>query len=144
MPISPHFRRLSGYGLIYGGQSMSNIGDGYLIGGTSTVAPFYAAFIAVMNGVMQSIPGFQSIGHLNSHLYQLASTNPDIFYENNDGGNNNFNDVNGYQAGPVRGWNACTGLGSVNGLALELQLTTGEIPGFPDAQHSSCISSISS
>jgi kumamolisin len=124
---------LSGYDLIYQGQPVSEI-VGQLFSGTSAVAPFYAAFIAVMNGFLKaSFPGFQSIGLLNPTLYQLASTDPSIFYEINDGGNNTFNGVTGYQAGTTAGagWNACTGLGSVNGLDLQVLLTLNQIPGNP-------------
>jgi kumamolisin len=85
----------TGYNVFYGGQSA-------VVGGTSAVAPLWAALIALLNQQCGS-----NIGFANPTLYQNAE--------------NGFNDItqgnNGsYSAGP--GWDPCTGLGSPNGNQL--------------------------
>jgi kumamolisin len=85
----------TGYNVFYDGQSA-------VVGGTSAVAPLWAALIALLNQQRGS-----NIGFTNPTLYQNAQ--------------NGFNDVtqgnNGsYSAGS--GWDACTGLGSPNGNQL--------------------------
>ena len=87
----------SGYDTLVDGQSG-------VIGGTSAVAPLWAALIALIN---QS--NGKPAGLINTLLYQNAATAAD------------FNDVtsgdNGaYSAGA--GWDACTGLGSPNGAKV--------------------------
>jgi len=83
-------------------------GQSGVIGGTSAVAPLWAALIALIN---ESIG--KPAGLINPLLYQTASTADD------------FNDVttgnNGaYSAGP--GWDACTGLGSPIGAQVAAAL----------------------
>jgi kumamolisin len=85
----------TGYNVLFDGQSG-------VVGGTSAVAPLYAALIALLNQQRGS-----NIGFANLALYQNAE--------------NGFNDIgqgnNGsYSAGP--GWDPCTGLGSPNGNRL--------------------------
>jgi kumamolisin len=85
----------TGYNVFFGGQSQ-------VVGGTSAVAPLWAALVALLNQQLGS-----NIGFANVTLYQNAE--------------NGFNDItqgnNGsYSAGP--GWDACTGLGSPNGNQL--------------------------
>jgi kumamolisin len=85
----------TGYNVLYDGQAA-------VVGGTSAVAPLWAALIALLNQQRGS-----NIGFANPTLYQNAE--------------NGFNDItkgnNGsYSAGP--GWDACTGLGSPNGNQL--------------------------
>ena len=85
----------SGYNVIFDGQST-------VVGGTSAVAPLWAALIALLNQQHGS-----NLGFINPTLYQNAE--------------NGFNDItsgnNGsYSAGP--GWDPCTGLGSPNGTQL--------------------------
>jgi kumamolisin len=85
----------TGYNVLFDGQSA-------VVGGTSAVAPLWAALIALLNQQRGS-----NIGFPNLALYQNAG--------------NGFNDItqgnNGsYSAGP--GWDACTGLGSPNGNQL--------------------------
>lgn len=75
-----------------------------VIGGTSAVAPLWAALIARLNQKLQ-----KPTGYLNPLLYgdlQQASVTQDIV----DGNNGAF------QAGA--GWDACTGWGTPNGSAL--------------------------
>lgn len=72
-----------------------------VIGGTSAVAPLWAALIARIN----QITG-RSAGYLNPQLYQNPQTLRDITQGSNGG----------YDA--AVGWDACTGLGSPNGKLL--------------------------
>ena len=79
-------------------------GQSDILGGTSAVAPLWAALIALIN---QSIG--KPVGFVNARLYQQRNEAAD------------FNDVtsgnNGaYSAGP--GWDACTGLGSPKGIVI--------------------------
>jgi kumamolisin len=96
----------SGYPLYLAGQSSGPIG------GTSAVAPLYAGLIAVINGNL----GF-SAGFINPTLYSLASTVCRDVSAPPGPANNSFDGATGYPA--TAGWNACTGLGRVNGTALQ-------------------------
>jgi kumamolisin len=71
-----------------------------VIGGTSAVAPLWAALIARINQINGSAAGF-----LNSRLYQQPAAVRDIIQGNNGD----------FEA--ASGWDACTGLGSPNGAA---------------------------
>jgi kumamolisin len=92
-------------------------GSSQPVGGTSAVAPLYAGLIALINANLGAPVGF-----INPILYSIGAgafrdvsgpPGPD---------NNSCNGVTGYPAGP--GWNGCTGLGSVNGVALQNGLKT--------------------
>ncbi len=87
---------LSGYDVYVDGQPM-------IVGGTSAVAPLWAALLTLVN----QIRGKQ-IGDLNSLLYAQGAA--DAFHNVTKGNNG------GYSAGP--GWNACTGWGSPKGAAI--------------------------
>jgi kumamolisin len=76
-------------------------GTDTVIGGTSAVAPLWAALIALINQASGK-PG----GYLNPSLYQNRQALRDITSGNNGD----------YEA--TEGWDACTGLGSPNGAAL--------------------------
>jgi kumamolisin len=86
------------------------------VGGTSAVAPLYAGLIAIINANLGAPAGF-----LNPVLYSAKGV-----FRNISGppgpANNSFGKVSGYPANT--GWNACTGLGSVNGTALQNTLKT--------------------
>ena len=86
----------SGYHVVVDGQSI-------VLGGTSAVAPLWAALVARLNEALGS-----PLGYLTPRLYDPAETATftDIVSGNNDG----------YTAGP--GWDACTGWGSPNGMRL--------------------------
>ncbi len=85
-------------------------GQNIVVGGTSAVAPLWAALVALMNQQLGS-----SVGFLNPKLYPAGeSVFHDITSGNNDDGN-----LGSYSA--TAGWDACTGLGSPNGTAI-LQL----------------------
>jgi kumamolisin len=86
---------LTGYQILLDGQSQ-------VIGGTSAVAPLWAALIARCN---QKLGG--PLGAPHSAFYQIGSKAFRDITQGNNGA---------YQAGP--GWDACTGLGSPNGAAL--------------------------
>jgi len=80
--------------------------DGHpgVVGGTSAVAPLWAALIAILNQGLG-----KSIGFLTPQLYQIPGTAKAL----ND---ITSGDNGAYHAGP--GWDACTGLGTPNGAAL--------------------------
>ncbi|HEY5264505.1 MAG TPA: S53 family peptidase [Steroidobacteraceae bacterium] len=80
-------------------------GTDTVIGGTSAVAPLWAALIARLNQASG-----KALGYLNPQLYQNPTALRDITRGNN-----------GDYAATV-GWDACTGLGSPNGAALMEQL----------------------
>jgi len=84
----------SGYNILVDGQQE-------VVGGTSAVAPLWAALIAMINQ-MKGAP----VGFVNPTLYGNAGDLRDITSGNNGA----------YAAGP--GWDACTGLGSPNGSEL--------------------------
>jgi kumamolisin len=96
----------SGYPLYLAGQSSGPIG------GTSAVAPLYAGLIAVINANL-GVP----VGFINPTLYSLAASAVHDVFAPPGPANNSFNGATGYPA--TAGWNACTGLGSVNGTALQ-------------------------
>jgi kumamolisin len=75
-------------------------GTAAVLGGTSAVAPLWAALIARINAAKGS-----SVGFINPSLYRAAQAMRDI----TQGGNGDY-------AASV-GWDACTGLGSPNGVA---------------------------
>jgi kumamolisin len=85
----------TGYNVLFDGQSQ-------VIGGTSAVAPLWAALIALLNQQRGS-----NIGFANLALYQNAE--------------NGFNDItqgNNGSYSALAGWDPCTGLGSPNGNPL--------------------------
>jgi kumamolisin len=93
-------------------------GQAQQIGGTSAVAPLYAGLIAVINANIG-----QSVGFINPTLYSQSSSSGKIFRDIVGApgpANNSFDGVAGYPA--ETGWDACTGLGSVNGSALQAAL----------------------
>ena len=82
-------------------------GSDSVIGGTSAVAPLWAALIARINAA----PGrTQPVGFVNAALYAPANACNDITEGNNGG----------FSATP--GWDACTGLGSPNGSKVAAKL----------------------
>jgi kumamolisin len=88
----------TGYDTLVDGQSG-------VIGGTSAVAPLWAALIALTNQSRN-----KSVGFINALLYQ----NTKDFHEITSGNNG------AYSAGS--GWNACTGLGSPIGADVAATL----------------------
>jgi kumamolisin len=74
-----------------------------VIGGTSAVAPLWAALIARLNQELG-----KPVGYVNPLLYAAGTAS--AFHDVTSGGNG------GYDAGP--GWDPCTGLGTPDGTAL--------------------------
>lgn len=80
-------------------------------GGTSAVAPLWAALIAQLNQGLG-----KPVGFVNPLLYQ-SPANSRGFRDVTQGNNGSFSsDKKFYSAGP--GWDACTGWGSPNGTEL--------------------------
>jgi kumamolisin len=103
----------SGYKVLVDGQSLQ-------FGGTSAVAPLWAALIARINQQRKGRLGF-----INSQLYALAANSGalhDVTVGNNRVSYKKFSNV-GYDA--AVGWDACSGLGSPNGTVLGSALATG-------------------
>lgn len=90
----------TGYQVLVDGQAT-------VVGGTSAVAPLWAALVALLN---QSLG--RPVGFLNPVLYQLGGNVTNDITE----GNNDDSGLGSYSAAP--GWDPCTGLGSPNGAAL--------------------------
>jgi kumamolisin len=84
-----------------------------VVGGTSAVAPLWAALIALINQKLGTPVGF-----LNPKIYPLGET---VFHDITSG-NNDDSGLGQYSA--KAGWDACTGLGSPNGAALLSALTS--------------------
>jgi kumamolisin len=84
----------TGYRILVDGQNLT-------FGGTSAVAPLWAALTARLNQELGARVGF-----LNPFLYQ----HPEVFRDIVSGSNGDYN------AGP--GWDPCTGLGSPDGSKL--------------------------
>ncbi len=90
----------TGYQILVGGQNV-------VVGGTSAVAPLWAALVALFNQQLGTPVGF-----LNPKLYPLGKS----VFRDITSGNNDDSGLGYYSAGT--GWDACTGLGSPNGTAL--------------------------
>jgi kumamolisin len=91
--------------VLYDGQTA-------VVGGTSAVAPLYAALIALVNQQIGTPVGF-----VNPTLYAAKESG----FQDITSGNNDDSDLGYYSAAP--GWDPCTGLGSPDGTAI-LQLLT--------------------
>lgn len=95
----------TGYNVVFQGQST-------VIGGTSASTPSWAALLTLVNQQRVSA-GRGRLGFINPMLYKLGSTA--VFHDIVQG-NNSIDGITGYSCGP--GWDAVTGWGSVNGMAL--------------------------
>lgn len=94
----------TGYQVRVDGQNM-------VVGGTSAVAPLWAAWVALANQRLG-----KRLGFLNTSLYALPGypRQPGPIHDVTQGSNG------AYSAGP--GWDACTGLGTPDGSRLLLSL----------------------
>jgi kumamolisin len=104
----------TGYNILVDGQKVQE-------GGTSAVAPLWAALIAIIN---QKLKG--RVGFVNPQLYALPASSGafhDVTVGNNRVSYQQFKNV-GYDAGP--GWDAASGLGSPDGTALSNVLKAGQ------------------
>ncbi len=86
-------------------------GSATVVGGTSAVAPLWAALIALVNQ-----QNGKPVGFVNPALYQNAASFNDITQGDNGA----------YSAAP--GWDACTGLGSPIGTAVLRALQAASTP----------------
>jgi kumamolisin len=89
------------------GYSIEVDGQTEVVGGTSAVAPLWAGLIALLNQKLG-----KPVGFLNPQIYPLLGTA--AFRDITSGTNGT------YKAGV--GWDACTGIGSPVGTALETEL----------------------
>jgi kumamolisin len=89
-------------------------GQSGVIGGTSAVAPLWAALIALINQSLGKPAGF-----INPTLYQNSGSAQD--FKDITSGNNGA-----YSA--AAGWDACTGLGSPIGNQIAVVLGAGSTP----------------
>lgn len=94
-------------------------GEKYLTGGTSAVAPLWAAFIALVNETRLNA-GKTRLGFLNQRLYAMANKT-DCFTDITDGDNKTTPTYPGYEA--KAGFDACSGWGVPKGAALAKALT---------------------
>jgi kumamolisin len=78
----------------------------YVSGGTSAVAPLWAAFKALLNN-KYDMPS----RNFNSVLYEAVKSNPQIFHDIQEGNNGRYSSL--------PGWDACTGLGTPNGRKMK-------------------------
>ena len=88
-------------------------GQTEVVGGTSAVAPLWAALTALLN---------QSAGRPLGFFLPALYANPSGLREITTGDNRPSGSDLGYSAGP--GWNACTGLGRPDGAALLASLAS--------------------
>jgi kumamolisin len=97
------------------------------MGGTSAVAPLYAGLVALLN---QSLG--RPLGALAPTLYGIRAGSAGAVFRGITSGDNSVpagadgDAVPGYRAAP--GWNACTGLGSIDGSALLSLLSASPTP----------------
>lgn len=97
------------------GQPLTPVGSG--VGGTSAVAPLYAAMIALINASLNT-----RVGYLNPTLYRLGGSS--VFRDIDDKlSNSSLATIDGHQIWvtaytSVSGWDACTGWGSIDGTKL--------------------------
>jgi subtilase family serine protease len=92
------------------------------IGGTSASAPIWAGYFSIINSARQKI-GLPNLGFANPYLYYLALTSIS-FVDIRDGSNGNASlyGIPGYSAG--RGFDNCTGWGSMMGENLAFHSLT--------------------
>jgi hypothetical protein len=95
------------------------------IGGTSLSAPMMAGFVTVLDQQVD-----ERLGSLNPILYSLAdrqygADGMDEGFHDVVNGNNSFDDVDGFNAGP--GYDQTTGLGSID-FAVLAQAVKGNLP----------------
>jgi kumamolisin len=93
----------TGYTIFVGGKSM-------VVGGTSAVAPLWAALVARINQQLGT-----PVGYFNPLLYSKLSKSGGL-RDITSGNNDTSGHVGGYSAG--KGWDAASGWGSPVGSAL--------------------------
>ncbi|SFU52322.1 S8 family serine peptidase [Alicyclobacillus macrosporangiidus] len=103
----------TGYQIIFQGQSA-------VVGGTSVSCPVFAAAVALANQ-RRAQRGLPPLSGLAALLYGAQMTG---VYRDITAGDNTYDGVAGYAAGP--GWDACTGFGSFDVSALVERLSQAE------------------
>jgi kumamolisin len=98
------------------GYSVFVDGSYIVVGGTSAVAPLMAGYMARVNALSG-----QAHGLINPRLYAPGNTSA---FNDITSGNNSCDGVTGYSA--AVGWDAVSGFGSPNGIALQ-QLLLGSL-----------------
>jgi kumamolisin len=91
----------TGYQILVDGQSA-------VVGGTSAVAPLWAALVALVNQQTG-----RSAGFLNPSLYSGGESN---FFDITSGSNGSYD--------AATGWDPCTGLGSPDGQKIASLVTS--------------------
>lgn len=91
------------------GYQVTSDGQTFTVGGTSAVAPLWAALIALINQGLG-----KSVGYLNPAIYQNLATSKGTFRDITSGNNGYFK--------ASAGWDPCTGWGSPVGTAIESTL----------------------
>ncbi|MCL6516864.1 S53 family peptidase [Alicyclobacillus sp.] len=121
----------TGYQIIFQGQPA-------VVGGTSVSCPVFAAVVALANQRRAQL-GLAPLSGLAAMLYEGVSGGRSLAgaYRDITRGDNTYNGVPGYAAGP--GWDPCTGFGSSDATALVEALsqagtTTPGGPGGPTPQ----------
>ena len=123
IPLSPKGNRgrglpdvaanAAGYRMIVGGKEIP-------VSGTSAVAPLWAGLIALINQSLVG-KGGNSVGFLNPLIYGPASSG--AFKDIMEGNNDIDGTLKKYSA--TAGWDACTGIGSPDGMKLLQALEFG-------------------
>ena len=90
-------------------------GKGRMAGGTSAVAPLWAALITLANEA-RAAEGKEPVGFVNAELYQLMTTHRELFKDITSGTNRLHGKRLGYDA--QKGFDACSGWGVPNGAKL--------------------------
>ncbi|WP_169725445.1 S53 family peptidase [Alicyclobacillus contaminans] len=103
----------TGYQIVFHGKPA-------VVGGTSVACPVLAAIIALANQ-RRAQRGRQPLAHVTELLYRSPAS---AGYRDVTVGNNTYNGVPGFSAGP--GWDACTGWGSVDATAFINYLAAAE------------------
>eukprot|EP00656_Telonema_subtile_P054227 TRINITY_DN8050_c0_g1_i7.p1 TRINITY_DN8050_c0_g1~~TRINITY_DN8050_c0_g1_i7.p1 ORF type:complete len:144 (-),score=26.89 TRINITY_DN8050_c0_g1_i7:93-524(-) len=108
-------------------------GELVMVGGTSAAAPIASGIVASLNGARLSL-GKPTLGFLNPLLYMLQAKAPESYVDvrvgNTSGGNRLGPEYSscehGFQA--LAGWDAATGLGSLNFDLIYGFVTNGSRP----------------
>jgi kumamolisin len=95
------------------GYQVRTSGKDGVIGGTSAVAPLWAALLALINQRLANL-GKKSAGFINPLIYNPASAA--AFHDIVQGNNDIDGTFGKYKAGP--GWDACTGVGTPDGTKV--------------------------
>ena len=93
-------------------------GQDIVVGGTSAVAPLWAGLIALLNTQLSTGENPTRLGFVNSQIYAI----------NQSAGFHDITKGNNGAMSAKPGWDACTGLGSPDGIGLlhTLQNTTAQ------------------